>query len=116
MITQKNLIIVIGYIGIVMNLYFSFSFGILSVQKIGIDNIHLNGILMNFAGLLGFVFSSFLIRNYPRKILHYIHIIGIIFSGVVLFLLDLQFSNENMSVKGLKSIFSCKIIIKNINL
>ena len=101
--------IIIGYSAIIINLYFSFAFGLISVQNIGIDNIQINTILINIAGLIGFGISTFLLDNFPRKYLHYIHIFGIIVSGTVLFSLDYFFITNIDTINGLKSIFSCKL-------
>lgn len=107
---RATLLKLIGVTMITANIYIGYSLSILIPQKIGLADIHLNGVFLGISEILGYIFVILFGNLIPRRILNFSCALIVILLDVVLLIFD-STSNRwnNSTLRWSQTIVSCLI-------
>jgi uncharacterized membrane protein YvlD (DUF360 family) len=105
-VENKKIFPLIGFILMIVNLYFGYGFALLIPQEMGLDNPYVNGILIGIADLVGFTIVFCFIETFSRNFFHRLHIYTVICCSIILALIGIFFSEKTSFSKTSETIFS----------
>lgn len=106
----KKLLMSIGLIFVIGNNYLSYGMTLLITQKIGIDNIYINGTLFGLSELVAAIITILIAAKVRRRMLNIISCLIIILAAIILLLFRLLGLNHDAFGRVTESIIS--VVIK----
>lgn len=105
----KNILKLIAYVFLVMNLYWVQGMTVFLPEMMGFQSVYLNNFLLSLADLVGISIMIFFLNNTRRKTLNKFHLIVILISSIILFILHATPLKKYKATLVFDIILSCNI-------